>query len=125
MPETKQKLLFGGLSYKINGILFDVHNELGQFAKEKQYADLIEKKFIERGIKYKRELIIGDSGNRFDFLVEDVVALEIKAKPFLLGFDYDQPKRYLQSCDLELGILVNFRAKYLQPKRIIRKRPNL
>lgn len=125
MQETKTKLLYGELSYKVNGILFAVQNELGQFCKEKQYCDLIEKKFIEQGIKYKRELIVGDSGNRFDFLVEGVIALEVKAKPFLLRSDYDQPKRYLQSCDLELAILVNFRPKFLQPKRIIRKRPDL
>lgn len=119
------KLLYGDLIYKITGILFEAHNELGQFCKEKQYANCLEKKFAENNIKFKRELRIGDSGNIFDFLIEESVLLELKAKPFLLTADYDQVKRYLHSCDLELGILVNFRSKYLQPKRVIRKRPNL
>ena len=125
MPETKIKLLFGELSYRINGILFESHNELGQFAREKQYGDLIEKKLKENNIFYKRELRIGESGNTVDFLIENNVLVELKSKPFLLNVDYDQVKRYLQSCDLELGILVNFRSKYLKPKRIIRKKPNL
>ncbi len=123
--ETKSKLLYGELSYQINGLLFAVHNEIGQFGKEKQYADLFEKKLKEKAFKYKRELIIGDSGNIFDFLINESVLVELKSKPFLLNVDYDQVKRYLQSCDLELGILVNFRSKYLTPKRIIRKKPNL
>jgi GxxExxY protein len=123
--ETKTKLLHGKLSFKVNGILFDVHNELGRFAREKQYGDLVEKKFKENKIFYKRELEIPETGNIFDFLVEDAILLELKCKPFLLNSDYEQVKRYLQICDLELGILVNFRSKYLQPKRIIRRRPNL
>jgi GxxExxY protein len=116
------KLFYGELSYAVNGILFEVQNEIGSFGREKQYCDLAEQKFKENNIKYKRELRIGDSGNIFDFLIEDKILLEFKCKPFLTNEDYDQVKRYLQSADLELGILVNFRSKYLQPKRIIRKR---
>ena len=105
--QNKSKLLYGDLSYKITGILFETHNELGQFGKEKQYADTLEIKFRENGVKFKRELRVGESGNIFDFLVEETILLELEAKPFLLNSDYDQVKRYLQSCDLELGILVN------------------
>ena len=123
--EAQTKLLHGELSYQINGLLFDVHNELGQFAKEKQYGDLLEKKLKENNIGYRRELVVGESGNICDFLVEGKVLLELKSKPFLLNSDYDQVKRYLHSCDLELGILVNFRSKYLKPKRVIRTKPNL
>ena len=35
----KPELIYGALSYKINGVLFSTHNELGPYAKEKQYAD--------------------------------------------------------------------------------------
>ena len=30
------ELIYPELSYKINGILFSTHNELGQYAREKQ-----------------------------------------------------------------------------------------
>lgn len=121
MQEIKTKLLYGDLSYEINGILFSVHNELGRFAREKQYADLIEQKLKQHNIKYRRECPIGDSGNTIDFIIEDVIILELKAKPFLLNADYDQVQRYLHMCDIHLGILVNFRPKYIQPKRILKK----
>ena len=121
MQAASGKLLYGDLSYELNGILFAVHNELDRFAREKQYADLIEEQLKSRNIKYKRECIVGDSGNIVDFIIEDSIILELKAKPFLLHADYDQVQRYLQVCDLHLGILVNFRSKYIQPKRILRR----
>lgn len=34
-------VLYPDLSYTINGILFSTHNELGQYAREKQYGDVI------------------------------------------------------------------------------------
>lgn len=117
---TNKEFLYGELTYELNSCLFSVHNELGRFAREKQYADLLEKKLKEAGIRYQRELRAGDSGNVFDFLIEDVIVLELKAKPFLLREDYVQVQRYLHTANMRLGILVNFRSRYLQPKRILR-----
>lgn len=57
MPtNANDKLLFGSLSFCINGILFNVHNELGRFAKEKQYDDLLETKFQEERLSLKKRL---------------------------------------------------------------------
>ncbi len=116
---TKNKLLFGDLSYRLNGLLFKVHKELGRYSREKQYSDLLETKLIDNNIKYKREVLIGNTGNKADFIIEDSIILELKSKPFLLSDDYNQVKRYLYVCNFKLGILINFRSKYLQPKRIL------
>ncbi len=121
MLSDKKEFLYAETTYKINGLLFSVHNELGMFAREKQYADSFETKLKESGIAYRRELRIGDSGNILDFLIDDLIIIELKSKPFLLREDYFQTQRYLDSLNLRLGILVNFRTKYLQPKRILRK----
>lgn len=115
----KIDLLYEDLTYKIRGILFEVYRELGRFAKEKQFADLLEKKFIERVVKYKRELRVSDTGNIIDFLIEDKIILEIKSKPFLLKVDYYQLQRYLQSTQIKLGLLVNFRSEFLNPQRVL------
>ena len=56
--KVSDKVLYPELSYIITGILFGVHNELGQFAREKQYGDLIERKLEESKIEYKREINI-------------------------------------------------------------------
>lgn len=117
--DSKVGFLYENLTYKLNGILYRVHRELGSYAREKQYADLLEKIFKELGIKYKRELRIGDSGNVIDFLIEGVVILELKTVPFLIEEHFSQVKRYLYQTNLKLGVMVNFRNKRLQPKRVL------
>lgn len=114
------ELIYPELSYEIMGLCFNVHNEFGRFSREKQYGDGLEKMFIERGLNYKREVRIGESGNIIDFIINDKIALELKAKPFLIKADYDQVQKYLQSSGLKLGLLVNFRGKHVQSRRIIR-----
>ena len=116
----KQNLIYGDLTFKINGVLFSVHNELGQYAREKQYGDVAERIFKEKNISFQREVVIGDSGNILDFLIENKVLLEFKAKRILTKEDYYQTQRYLQETDLKLGILVNFRDKFIKPKRIVK-----
>lgn len=111
--------LYKDLSYQIAGILIEVHKELGLYAREKQYCDLFDKKFKIIEIPYKRELRIGDTGNIADFTVDDKIILEFKTVPFLTTEHYNQVKRYLFQTKMKLGILVNFRDKQIQPKRIL------
>lgn len=117
--KREEKIVEKELSYKINGVLFEIRHELDRFAREKQYATLLEKKLKEKGIKYEREKKVGDAGDIIDFLIEDRVVIELKAKPALLREDYNQIKRYLNITNTELGLLVNFRDRYLKPKRIL------
>jgi GxxExxY protein len=122
----KKEIIHKELSYKLNGILFAVHNELGRYRNEKQYGDLIEWYFQHYGIPYKRELVLPASfsaekagRNKVDFIIDDRIILEIKSKRFLEKNDYFQTMRYLQSFGKRLGILANFHQKYLVPKRIL------
>lgn len=116
----KQDLIYSDLTFVINGILFSTHNELGRYAKEKQYGDVVERLLREKNLIFVREVKIGNSRNILDFVVEEKLALELKAKRIITKEDYYQTQRYLQETGLRLGILVNFRDKYIKPKRIIR-----
>lgn len=100
--------------------MFEIHNSIGRYAREKQYADEFEKKLKELHIPYEREIEIKKSGNIVDFIVENKIVLEFKARPFIGKEEYYQIQRYLQTTKLSLGLLVNFRNRYLKPKRIIR-----
>lgn len=120
------KLIYPELSYKVNRILFSVHNEQGRFCNEKQYADAIEKHLKKLGLSYEREKVLDPSfaeeakgRNKVDFLIENKTILEIKAKRFLTREDYYQTKRYLSALNKKLGILVNFHSRYIEPKRIL------
>jgi GxxExxY protein len=122
----EDKVVYKELSYKINGLLFKTHTDLGYFRNEKQFADYFEILLQKEGIKYAREYRFEDNEygkNKVrcvvDFIIEDKIILEFKAKDFITKEDYYQVKRYLVTLNLHLGILVNFRQHKLTPKRIL------
>ncbi len=118
--KTDGKVVYPELSYTITGILFAAHNELGPYAREKQYGDLIEKKLKEIKMPYKREIAIADTGNILDFLIDEKIILELKSARIITKENYRQIQNYLQQANIKLGLLANFRNKYLKPIRIIR-----
>lgn len=120
------ELLYKDISYQINGLCYKAHNQLGRFGRERQYADALEILFKKDGVAYKREyevpfIVEGKivKGNRADFLVDDKIILELKAKPIITRDDYFQVQRYLSASGLHLGIIVNFGNVYLRPKRVL------
>jgi len=119
-------IVYKDLSYKIGGILLKVHKELGSYYSEKQYGDRIEYYFKQENIPYEREVTIPPSfegehpgRNKADFIVANKIILEIKTIRMLNPECYYQVQRYLKATNKKLGILVNFRDKYLKPKRIL------
>ena len=125
--DNKQpKLIYKELSFKVNGLLFNVHNELGRYCREKQYGDVFENFLKASGLVYEREKPVGvekidnKRTNIVDFTVDNKIALEFKTKPLISKEDYYQIQRYLQASGLKLGLMVNFRNKYLRPIRIVR-----
>ena len=121
-----EKIIYKDLSYKINGLLFKTHRELGCLRNEKQYADYFEKLLITEKIKHTREyrfddITYGNGSIRCicDFIIDDKIILEFKTKDYLTKKDYFQVKRYLITLNIKLAIIVNFRQKRLSPKRIL------
>lgn len=114
------------LSYQICGLCYQVHNELGRYRSELQYADVLEMLFKLKGLAYVREKWLNPSfqgeGNRNkpDFVVEDKVVVDLKAKLMISKEDYYQMMRYLDSSGKDLGLIINFRQFYIRPKRVIR-----
>lgn len=114
------------LSYEIVGILFSVHNQLGNRYQEKYYQRAVEEALKEKNIQFQKELSVDlmfngkKIGKYFlDFLIKDVLVLEIKTVPRLRSKDFTQVLAYLVANNVELGILVNFRTESLTYKRIL------
>lgn len=107
-----------------------MHRKLGRFCSERQYCDEIENEFKIGNYPYKREFQINEldesspKGNRVDFLVDDKIIVEVKAKKFVTKEDYIQLLRYLKGAGVGLGLIVNFRSTYLKPKRVINSKFN-
>ena len=50
-----KELVEGELSYRVTGICFSIHNELGRFLTEKQYCDALAVRLKEQKISFTRE----------------------------------------------------------------------
>ncbi|MEK7108805.1 MAG: GxxExxY protein [Patescibacteria group bacterium] len=120
------ELIHPELSYRLTGLFYAVHNGLGRNLLEKQYADGLEVELKRCGIPYRREVRVSiryrDSSlpaGTADFVIDNKIAVDIKAKKFITKEDYQQILRYLKAKNFRLGMIVNFRSSYLKPKRIL------
>lgn len=119
-------LIYPELSYKIVGILFRVHTELGGKYQEKYYQRAVGIALKEESLSYEKEIAVDLSFNSekigkyfLDFLIEDKIILELKATPRFNRDDFRQVSAYLKAKKLKLGILANFRGPKLIYKRIL------
>jgi GxxExxY protein len=108
-----------------------VHSALGNGFQEVIYQRALEIEMTDEGISFKREYNmpvfyknqqIGT--RRVDFLVEGIIAVELKAIIQLEDVHLAQAINYLEAYDLEIGLLINFGAKSLQFKRVQNKKFN-
>lgn len=111
------------------GVLFDVHKKLGNRLQEKYYQRAVAKGLQKAGIPFKEQVLARllyenqPIGRYFlDFVIDDKIALDIKAKPKTGKEDYDQLLAYLNVLGLKLGIVVNFRRSRLVYKRLVNPR---
>jgi GxxExxY protein len=120
--EYKYKEITG----RIIGAAIEVHKTLGNGFQEVIYQRALEIEFFNWNLHFKREFVIPVSyknheigSRRVDFLIEDLISVEIKAIIQLEDVHMAQAKNYLEAYDLELGLLLNFGAKSLEFKRLI------
>jgi GxxExxY protein len=106
-----------------------VHSSLGNGFQELIYQRALEIEMRDSGLDYSREQEMSvhyknyEIGTRrVDFLVEDVIVVELKALAKLEDVHLAQAINYLEAFNLEIGLLLNFGAKSLQQKRVINGR---
>lgn len=122
-------MIHSDLTEKIIGACFDVHNELGYGFPEIIYQKGLAYEFDLRGIVYRREvereIFYKDCkepiGSRIvDFLVSDLILVEIKATSQIENSHISQLLNYLKVHRIDVGLLVNFGARKLEFKRLVR-----
>ena len=119
--EYKQSELTG----KIIGCAMAVHTALGNGFQEVIYQRALQIEMTDQGISFSREhempIFYKDQQvgtRRADFLVEDVVSVELKAIAKLEDIHLAQAINYLEAYCLEVGLLINFGARSLEFKRV-------
>lgn len=126
----KIKLVYSDISYKLIGLAFEVFNELGFGYKEKYYQKAYEKLLIRDKTKYKKEVYAiikfqeTDLARIYlDFLIENKVILELKAKDRFLRSNIKQVHSYLKANNLKLGLIINFTKFGIKHKRVLNLYP--
>lgn len=107
------------LTYRINGACIEVHKILDAGLAEIVYHRALEKEFKLRNIEYKSEFqipVVYKNENlncdfKCDFLIEDLIVLEIKSVSSILEIHKAQVINYINLLKAPKGILVNFNVK--------------
>lgn len=124
---NENKILYKDLSYKLQGLFFDIRNDLGSGHKESIYQKALEKKLVETGIKFIKEppiKIYSKKGEflglyRPDFLLEDKIIVELKAIEHISRQETARVYDYLRNSKYELAYLINFASPQLFIKQLI------
>jgi 3-deoxy-manno-octulosonate cytidylyltransferase (CMP-KDO synthetase) len=118
-------MLFGEITGEIIGASMEVHRTMGPGFQEYLYQRALEKELIKRKLSVKKEFDLPvyykneQIGLRkTDFLVNDLVCVEIKAVSTLEDVHLAQALNYLEASGKEIGLLINFGAASLQFKRL-------
>jgi len=116
------------LTAKIIDCCMEVHKILGNGFQEVIYQRALAIKFNRLYINFSREhemdIYYKDENigtRRVDFFVEGKVMLELKALIHLEDVHLAQAINYLEAYGMEIGLLVNFGARSLEFKRVMKK----
>ena len=117
------------LTGEIIGAAIEVHKALGPGLLESVYEECLCREFDLKQRHFKRQQAIPveykgaklDCGYRVDFLVEDLVILELKSVDRLQPIHEAQLLTYLKLTGFKIGLLINFNVPVLRHgiKRLI------
>jgi len=118
------------LTAQIIGCAMTVHSKLGGGFLPAIYRKALAIEMSLDGLHFDRDkevpvVYAGDAvGCRsVDFIVENLIIIEIKSSSRLKDVEITQAKNYLNSYGAPIGLLLNFGAKDLEFKRVYGKHP--
>ena len=104
------------LTYRVIGCAIEVHKQIGPGLIESVYEKCLAREFELRGIRYQKQLWVPlqykgveiDTELRLDFLVENILCVELKSIEGLLPIHEAILLTYMSMLEKPNGILVNF-----------------
>jgi len=109
------------LTEKIIGAAIEVHRALGPGLLESTYQECLAKEFSLRQIPFEKEknLLVKykgydiDCNYRMDFVIADLVVVELKTVETILPIHEAQLLTYLKLTGFKVGLMINFNVKQL------------
>lgn len=109
------------LTYKVTGASIEVHKRLGPGLLESVYHKCLAKELELRKISFKSEYKIPynykgfdlDIELRCDFLIDDVLVVELKAIESILPVHEAQILTYMKLLEVPKGLMLNFNVENL------------
>ena len=110
------------LTSAIIGAAIDVHQLLGPGLLESAYEECLAREFTLRGIRFERQkpmpVVYKDvkleCGYRLDFLVADLVVVELKAVENIAPIHEAFVLTYMRLSGCGVGLLINFNVRVLK-----------
>ena len=113
------------LTYRINNCAMAVHRKLGRGFLEYVYCRALAIELRRAGIAFEREVwlpIYYDNyriaSRRIDFLCDNLISVEIKAKTAIESKDFSQSLNTLEQLNVKEGLLLNFGSTVLEYKHL-------
>lgn len=111
------KLLYKEESYIIQGVAFDIYKQFRNNHKEKVYQNAFYLGLIYKGLRAEKEKRINIYYNDKkvgtytpDLIANNIILIELKAKPNLTKEDIKQFWYYLKGSQYKVAYLINFGA---------------
>lgn len=120
------RLIANNTTSRVIECAYRISNTLGTGFLEKVYENAMAVEFRHAGLKFAqqpsfhvryRQEVVGEYVP--DFVVTDLVVVEIKALDALSRVHHAQCVNYLRATDLKLGLLLNFGQPRLEIKRVV------
>ena len=116
MSMETTKTYLKDLVYRVNGAAIEVHRTLGPGLLESVYHKCLKKELTLRKIDFQSELSVPvnykgldiNAELRCDFLVEDILVVELKAIEGILPIHEAQILTYMKLLNVPKGLMINF-----------------
>ncbi len=122
------KIIHPELSYNIMKACFAVYYKLGGGHPESVYQNALAIELKSQNINFKEQVrtkVLYDGQTvgigYADFVIEDLIVIEIKKRPQLHFNNIIQIEKYMAALKLDLGILIHFGYDKVTYKRVVNK----
>jgi GxxExxY protein len=120
--DSSEILTENSIAKIIVDVAFIIHKRFGPGLLESAYKAFMLNDLRKRGLKVKSEVpmpvvydnVMLDKGYRADFIVEDLVIIELKAVENIAYVHQKQLLTYLKISNFKLGLLINFGAPLIK-----------